>query len=105
MTTLYLAGPMSGYPSYNYPAFYAAGRSLRACGYEVISPAEMYENELFLRPWVEYLRQDLIEMLMHANGVAMLLGWSNSRGATAEVNVATTLGMKCQLVERWIEEA
>lgn len=38
--TLYIAGPMSGIPGFNFPAFIAAAAALRAAGYTIISPAE-----------------------------------------------------------------
>lgn len=104
MTTLYIAGPMSGYPSYNFPAFYSAARSLRACGYEVVSPAEMHTELPGLLPWSEYLRRDLIELLSFTNGVALLPGYERSRGASLEVSVASALGWECKLVDRWIED-
>lgn len=37
---LYLAGPMSGLPGFNFPAFHAAAKVLREAGYIIISPAE-----------------------------------------------------------------
>jgi len=37
---VYIAGPMSGIPQFNFPAFKAAARALRAIGYDVICPAE-----------------------------------------------------------------
>lgn len=40
MKTLYIAGPMSGIPQFNFPAFIAAAAALRALGYTIISPAE-----------------------------------------------------------------
>lgn len=40
MKTLYIAGPMSGIPQFNFPAFIAAAAALRAQGYTIISPAE-----------------------------------------------------------------
>lgn len=112
MKTLYVAGPMSGYPSYNFPAFCAATKSLRAVGYEVISPHEESEKiaaragvPLGQIPWTEYMRHDLLTMIGYAEGIALLIGWTNSQGAQLEAHVATSLGMKCQLVDRWIEEA
>lgn len=40
MTTVYIAGPMSGIAQFNFPAFIAAAAALRAQGITVISPAE-----------------------------------------------------------------
>lgn len=45
MTRLYIAGPMSGLPQFNFPAFYAAAEALRAQGYDVVSPAELDDAE------------------------------------------------------------
>lgn len=38
--TLYLAGPMSGIPQFNFPLFNAAAHQLRNDGWRVINPAE-----------------------------------------------------------------
>ena len=35
---IYIAGPMSGLPEMNYPAFFAEATRLRGLGYEVINP-------------------------------------------------------------------
>ena len=37
---LYLAGPMRGYPQFNFPAFHAYAKMLREQGHTVFSPAE-----------------------------------------------------------------
>jgi len=39
VTTIYIAGPMSGLPEFNYPAFFAAAEQLTAAGYDVLNPA------------------------------------------------------------------
>lgn len=40
MQRIYLSGPMTGLPDYNYPAFNAEAARLRALGYTVENPAE-----------------------------------------------------------------
>ena len=39
--TCYIAGPMTGYPRFNFDAFDAARDDLRSDGYDVISPADL----------------------------------------------------------------
>lgn len=87
---IYLAGPMSGLPDWNYPAFHAAAAELRATGHEVVNPAEV--NPDTTTPWATCLRQCLIE-LARCEGIAMLPGWDRSKGARLEHHVATELGM------------
>ena len=39
MKRIYVAGPMSGLPAFNFPAFHEAAADLRACGFDVVNPA------------------------------------------------------------------
>ena len=94
MKKLYLAGPMSGYPDRNFPAFHKAAAMLRACGYEVVSPAEINaEHQYALNPTAELraecMRRD-IEALMQCDGVATLMNWQRSKGAQCEIAIAST---------------
>lgn len=97
---LYVAGPMTGYPEFNFPAFRAATERLRGLGYEVRSPHEADEAEHGgaaptveeAKPWAYYLKRDLA-MLLECDAIAVLPGWSESRGARLEVHVAESLGM------------
>ncbi|GMV07371.1 MAG: hypothetical protein AMXMBFR53_36460 [Gemmatimonadota bacterium] len=91
----YLAGPMTGYVAWNFPAFKEAAVRLRDAGVEVVSPAEMDEADSVPpggREWAEYLRRDLVR-LMECRSVAVLPGWQASKGASLEVHVARALGM------------
>lgn len=95
---LYIAGPMRGKPLFNFPAFGAAAAALRASGHDVISPHEMdlalgqnaTSTEL---PFIEYMQRDL-PALMSCDAIALLPGWTGSRGARLEACVAHACGLK-----------
>ncbi len=91
---IYISGPMSGLPDFNYPAFHDASAQWRAAGYEVLSPAELDLAETTDLTWEDYLRRDL-RMLLDCDAIALLDGWENSRGAALEYHVATALGLRC----------
>ena len=104
MTTLYVAGPMSGLPDFNYPAFDAASDLLRSEGFNVLNPTAAEEqNPTPGTPqrWDWYMRHAL-RMVLDADALAVLPGWEKSKGATLEVAVANALGMTVQPVEEWI---
>lgn len=101
--TLYIAGPMTGLPQLNYPAFHAAARQLRAAGYTVLNPAEG-ERPCRNPTWEDWMRQ-AIGMLIRADHIATLPGWHESRGAVIEVNLASNLGMGRESVDRHLEAA
>lgn len=109
---IYLAGPMRGIPEFNFPAFFEATARLRAAGHEVFNPAEK-DNEkhgvdiskgnltgseqeaasnhgFSLR---EALGADLAWICAEADAVALLPGWLNSKGATAEYATAVALNL------------
>ena len=90
MTRCYIAGPMTGLPDLNFPAFHATAARLRAQGLEVVNPAEI--NVDSAKGWAQCMRADIVE-LMTCDSIAMLPGWTNSRGATLEHHIATALGM------------
>lgn len=99
---LYLAGPMSGIPDHNRPAFHDAARELRDLGYEVVSPAEVTEGDLGVEAtYAAYLRHDL-RLLLDCDHVATLDRWWGSTGARQEVQVAGTLGMEVRSVSEWV---
>jgi hypothetical protein len=109
---VYLAGPMRGIPHFNYPAFHAAAAKLRTEGWEVFSPAER-DIERDGKDWGAEgasgdlaeisakgfdlrvaLGDDLAWICAEADAVAMLPGWENSKGATAERATAIALGLQ-----------
>jgi hypothetical protein len=98
MKRIYISGPMTGLPEFNYPAFHAAAAELRAVGHEVVSPAEI--NHAAGGDWKMYLRRD-IAALCGCDAVALLPGWQNSSGAHLEVHVAHRLGLEIKQVHEW----
>lgn len=102
MTRLYIAGPMSGRPDLNFPAFEAAAEKLRAAGFEVASPAEFIPDQS--TPWAECMRRDIPELL-RCDAVALLPEWQLSRGALLEAHIADQLGMRRALVSVWLDDA
>lgn len=86
---VYVSGPMSNMPDFNFPAFAAAAARLRAQGYEVINPAE--HGEVPGMKWADYIRKDL-KLLADCDAIYLLPGWRQSRGARLEHRIAAELG-------------
>lgn len=87
---LYIAGPMTGHPDLNFPAFHEAARRLRASGFEVVNPAEINADPNM--PWTVCMRHDIAQ-LVTCDAIATLPGWPRSRGASLEVGIAQALEM------------
>lgn len=93
--SVYIAGPMTGLPEYNYPAFFAAEARFEAAGWTVFNPARhdaSWITDDMDPDWVraQYMRQDILDV-MDANAIALLPGWEASKGADAELTVAKIL--------------
>lgn len=87
----YLAGPMTGIPECNYPAFEKAAAELRVIGYKIHAPNEACgtkDDSL----WLQYLRKDLGDLVL-CKGIILLQGWEKSKGARLELSVALSLDM------------
>lgn len=94
---VYLAGKMTGEPDYGYPKFHTAAAALRAAGYQVVNPAELWGGEIDpSRTWAEYMRRGIQEMLT-CEAVVALPCWHDSRGARVELRLAHELDMPCLL--------
>ena len=95
---IYIAGPMTGLPEYNFPAFAMATEQLRAAGYTPLNPAANGADHS--HSWQYYIRLGLL-MLLDADAVATLPGWLSSRGAMLEVYVARALDMPVKGIGEW----
>lgn len=103
---VYTAGPMTGIPQFNFPAFDAAAAMLRDWGYDVVSPAELdnkRDRAAAMRSkdgsalsygkgvkatWGDFLARDV--KLISDGGIEAIVtlpGWRKSRGARLETFV------------------
>lgn len=88
---IYIAGPMTGLPAFNFPAFNWAASEWRAAGWEVLNPAESFDGNTGL-PYKSYVEHD-IDLLKTCDAIAMLAGWDGegARGSVWEWGVAKQL--------------
>lgn len=96
---LYLAGRMSGLLENNYPAFHAAAAELRAAGYEVLNPAETDLPPD--TPWLAFMAAGVTQ-LATCDGIALLPGWQDSKGARIEYHLAKHAGLPGLTVTAWL---
>lgn len=119
---LYIAGPMTGIPQFNFPAFDVAAASLRSYGYLVVSPVELDDpssraaalsnetgdpeqyNADTGETWGDLLARDVKMIADEVSGVVALEGWEESRGARLEVFVARTCGKPVYSYEEWLND-
>lgn len=101
---VYIAGPMRGYPDYNYPAFYGAEERLSAKGHEVVNPAKVGDaygtpDQLVAdKGLLDRLMNDELRMIATCDTIYLLKGWEASEGARSELAVALMLGL-CIVLE------
>lgn len=87
-TRIYLAGPMTGIPDFNYPLFNLVAARLRDMGHFVLNPAELNPPDVTYRA---ALSVDLAWIIAHAELLALLPGWESSRGVAVELPLAKAL--------------
>lgn len=94
---IYVAGPMTGYPDLNFPAFHAEAARLRALGHQVVNPAEINLDPA--ASWNDCMRADITQ-LVTCDTICMLPNWTRSPGATLECHIASALGFQVMLAGR-----
>lgn len=109
MDTVYIAGPMSNLPKFNFPAFEEAAATLRAQGMNIISPNEqdseaiqaearksttgaLINGKIGGETWGEILARDVRIVADKVTAIALLPNWERSKGAKLEVTVALLQG-------------
>jgi len=87
----YISGPMTGYPSYNYPYFEAVAAAFEQKGIEHTSPHRV-EVAAEDPTWHHYMRAN-VKSIMDCEGLVLLRGWPESSGARMELEICLTLEM------------
>jgi hypothetical protein len=82
MKTIYLSGPMTGLPEFNYPRFREVAAKLRAAGHVVYNPADFAHHGEF--PARQAFSEYTAFICNRADTIVLLEGWENSKGALAE---------------------
>ena len=101
---IYISGPITGHQDLNRPAFTDAARLLTEAGHEPVNPHDVKLDHTPTDPeelWRAYMRADLVLML-GCDGVALLDGWCDSRGARIERKLALDLGKPVRPLEGWL---
>lgn len=89
---LYIAGPMTSIKDFNHPKFNEVARILRETGSDVVNPAEL-DGGNTSNTWEYYMRRDIASLLT-CDGIVLLEGWEQSKGALFEYFVAKQLKLK-----------
>jgi hypothetical protein len=89
---VYIAGPMTGLPDLNYPAFRDMEEVLRMTGHVAIENPVVNETPGVTMPWAYYMRAGIAQLL-RCQSIVLLPGWEDSAGAVIEHQIADWLGM------------
>lgn len=100
MARIYVAGPMTGLPDFNYPAFFDADARLALLGHDVVNPAREWDGVPSAK-WADYMRRGITDVCT-CDAMALLPGWANSKGARLERSVAIALGLDVRRLEMWL---
>ena len=96
---IYISGPMTGLPNFNYDAFNEVAQKIRILGLSVFNPAEVFSGRTDLDK-KHYMRAD-IAAVVKSKMLVLLEGWETSSGAQLEVEVAKACGIECVGVKRF----
>lgn len=103
MKTAYIAGPMRGIPSHNFPAFDEAKERLVGAGFLVHSPADLdrslgIEADILDEEFTPDLLRDCMRLdtdaITRSTHIALLPGWEESQGVRVEIVLGNILGLE-----------
>lgn len=112
---VYLSGPMTGIPGFNYEYFNRVKNWLRTRGVPAVSPTDVDGGQQVTdystkKPYGYYLTEAL-KLQLTADAWMGLPGWTKSKGAKREFDIALDLGHRTFLWREdertsmfWIEE-
>lgn len=89
--TVFISGPMTGYPDNNKAAFMAAEKEIQSAGYLALNPRRITPIEGY-KDYRDYWHINKA-MLRGAMAIYMLPGWENSPGACNELHWALKHGL------------
>lgn len=110
MKKIYIAGPMSGYPEFNFPKFFEIAERYKALGWKVFNPANK-DEEAGVVTDASYAKGDALQLIssgwdfreayswdanrvIEADAIFMIKGWEHSPGARGEWSLAVTMQTK-----------
>lgn len=100
MKRVYIAGPITGVQDFE-ENFARAERALRDMGYEPVNPCSPGQVEGFT--YKDYIDRGF-SLLMSCDGIVMLPGFMDSKGAALELHYALAVGLEIMRFEAGEDE-
>lgn len=98
---IYIAGPMTGVPGWNYEAFESAAEKLTADGWDVYDPVQIgemhglkYDADEQDPEILPYVIKAELGFVARSDAIYLLKGWEKSIGTRRELLVALGCGLE-----------